>query len=150
MLGPSALPQIDVEALAQGVVAAYRDTDGKLRLTSFEASAAGNIVAKRDELQSSGKFNDLEMLRTPHSGSNVTVVLWDEDYNLRLTSWLMSGNGTNLRRAGSSVAGRADRIAAAGTSRSYPGQDPRDMIITASADADGNLKLISWDTNLVD
>ena len=28
------------------------------------------------------------------------------------------------------------------------GKDPRDMILTAFKDSEGNLKLITWDTNL--
>jgi hypothetical protein len=36
-----------------------------------------------------------------------------------------------------------------GVQRSYPGLDPRDMILTAVRDSGNELKLITWDTNLV-
>jgi hypothetical protein len=41
-------------------------------------------------------------------------------------------------------------VAASSVSRSYVGNDPRDMILTTLKDASGNLKLITWDTNLVE
>lgn len=73
----------------------------------------------------------------------------DSEGKLRLIGLLMNGNGSNLRRIGTSKAGPASLIAAAGVSRSYYGLDPRDMILTALRDSVGNLKLITWDTNLI-
>ena len=66
-----------------------------------------------------------------------------------IVGWAVDGNGKNLRRIGSSEAGKATHISVAGVSRSYPGKDPRDMVLTALRAKDGDLKLITWDTNLV-
>jgi hypothetical protein len=139
---------ISAAALAQGVAVAVADSEGKLRVKTWEASAAGNITAIRDSLVE-GAVTEIDLLSTPLSGSNFTAAVRDADGALRLIGLLSNGNGTNLRRAGSSKAGNATLIAAAGVYRSYVGLDPRDMILTAIRDGGGNLKLITWDTNLV-
>jgi hypothetical protein len=96
-----------------------------------------------------GAVTEIDLLATPHSGSNLTAAVRDSEGALRLIGVLSNDDGTNLRRVGASKAGDASQIAAAGVSRSYPGLNPRDMILTAIRDGGGNLKLISWDTNLV-
>jgi len=138
---------LSVAALAAGVAAAVRDSDGNLRVITWASSSSGDIDARRDVLVA-GKVSEIDLVATPHAGSNLTAVVRDSQGDLRLISLLMDGDGTRLRRAGSSRAGTASRIAAAGVSRSYPPNDPRDMILTALRDSDGNLKLITWDTNL--
>lgn len=139
---------ISAAALAQGVAVAVADSEGKLRVKTWEASAAGNITAIRETLVE-GAVTEIDLLSTPLSGSNLTAAVRDSAGALRLIGLLSNGNGTNLRRAGSSKAGNATNIAAAGVYRSYVGLDPRDMILTAIRDGGGNLKLITWDTNLV-
>jgi hypothetical protein len=139
---------ISAAALAQGVAVAVADSEGKLRVKTWEASAAGNITAIRDTLVE-GAVTEIDLLSTPLSGSNLTAAVRDSEGSLRLIGLLSNGNGSNLRRAGSSKAGDATNIAAAGVYRSYVGLDPRDMILTAIRDGGGNLKLITWDTNLV-
>jgi hypothetical protein len=139
--------EISVAALARGVAVAVVDNDGDLRVKTWESSTGGDITAQRDTIVE-GAVSEIELLSTPLSGSNLTAVVRDSEGNLRLIGLLMNDNGSNLRRIGTSKAGAASRIAAAGVSRSYPGLDPRDMILTALRDSEGELKLITWDTNL--
>jgi hypothetical protein len=139
---------ISVAPLAQGVAVAVADSEGKLRVKTWESSAGGDITAIHDTLVE-GAVTEIDLLATPLSGSNLTAAVRDSDGALRLIGVLSNGDGTNLRRVGSSKAGAASHIAAAGVSRSYPGLNPRDMILTAIRDGGGNLKLITWDTNLV-
>jgi hypothetical protein len=138
-----------VAPLAQGVAAAVRDSEGNLRVITWSVSSNGNIGARRDT-GTAGTISEVSLLGAPHAGSNLTTVVRDGSGKLLLVGWAMNGNGTNLRRVGSSEAGEASKIAADSVSRSYPGNDPRDMILTALRDSGGNLKLIGWDTNLVD
>ena len=140
---------LDVEPLAQGVAAAVRDDDGNLRLITWSSSSAGDIGARRDTAIAGG-ISDVKLLGAPHAGSNLTTVVRDADGKLLLIGWRINDNGRNVRRLGSSAAGAASRLSAASVSRSYVGNDPRDMILTTLKDADGNLKLITWDTNLVE
>jgi hypothetical protein len=139
--------QVAVAPLAQGVAAAMRDADGNLRVISWSVSSDGNIGARRDTGVAGG-ISEVSILGTPHAGSNLTTVVRDSTGALLLIGWAMNDNGTNLRRVGSSRAGEATKIAADGVSRSYVGLDPRDMILTAVRDSHGDLKLITWDTNL--
>jgi hypothetical protein len=89
-------------------------------------------------------------LGSPHASSNLTSVVRDSEGELLLIGWRIDANGSNVRRLGSSKAGAASKVAASSVSRSYVGNDPRDMILTTLKDASGNLKLITWDTNLVE
>lgn len=140
--------QIAVAPLAQGVAAAVRDEQGDLRLITWSANSAGDIGARHDTGVAGG-ISEVSVLGTPHADSNLTTVVRDTDGNLLLVGWAINDNGTNMRRLGSTKAGAATTIAADGVSRSYPGhQDPRDMILTALKDSEGNLKLVTWDTNL--
>ncbi len=139
--------QLAIAPLAQGVAAAVQDSTGKLRVITWSASSNGDIGARR-ETGIAGKVSELRLLETPHAGSNLTTVVRDSSGDLLLIGWAMNGDGTNVRRVGSSRAGAATKLSAAGISRSYPGKDPRDMILTALRDSEGDLKLITWDTNL--
>jgi hypothetical protein len=139
---------ISAAHLAQGVAVAVTDSEGKLRVKTWESSSGGDITAIHDTLVE-GAVTEIDLFATPHSGSNLTAAVRDSEGALRLIGVLSNGDGTNLRRVGSSKAGAASHIAAAGVSRSYYGLNPRDMILTAMRDSGGDLKLISWDTNLV-
>lgn len=114
---------ISVAALAQGVGVAVSDSDGNLRVITWESSSGGDITARRGTVVD-GAVSEIDLLSTPLSGSNLTAVVRDSEGSLRLIGLLMNGDGSNLRRAGSSKAGAASRIAAAGVSRSYVGLDP--------------------------
>lgn len=138
---------IAVAPLAQGVAAAVRDEQGDLRLISWSANSAGDIGERRDTAVAGG-ISEVSILGTPRAGSNLTTVVRDAQGDLLLVGWAIDGDGRNIRRLGSTKAGAATRIAVDGISRSYPGLDPRDMILTALADGGGNLKLVTWDTNL--
>jgi hypothetical protein len=140
--------QLAVAPLAQGVAAAATGSDGSVRFITWSASSSGNITALRDEARA-GTASEIRMIGTPLAGSNLTTAVRDGSGELLLIGWLMNDDGTNLRRAGSSRAGDASKISLHGVSRSYPGLDPRDMILTAVRDGDNELKLITWDTNLV-
>ena len=139
--------QVAIAPLAQGVAAAMRDSDGNLRVITWSVSSDGNIGARRDT-GVAGAISEVNILGTPLAASNLTTVVRDSTGALLLIGWAISDNGTNLRRVGSSRAGDATKIAADGVYRSYVGLDPRDMILTAMRDSQGNLKLVTWDTNL--
>jgi hypothetical protein len=126
---------------------ALRDGDGNLRVITWSASPVGDIGARR-ETSIAGGITEIAMLGTPHAGSNLTTVVRDANGDLLLVGWSIDDNGTNLRRLGSAKAGAVTHLTADGISRSYPGHDSRDMILTAVKDSDGNLKLVTWDTNL--
>ncbi len=139
---------ISVASLKNGAAVAMRDSDGKLRIITWSATAKGDMGGRR-ETESGGKISEVDLLTTPNGGSNLTSVVRDSEGEVLIVGWAVDGDGKNLRRVGSSEAGAATRIAVAGVSRSYPGLDPRDMVLTALRDSAGNLKLITWDTNLV-
>lgn len=136
-----------VAPLGQGVAAAVRDAQGKLRIITWSASSGGNIGTRRDTGVAGG-ISEVSVLGTPHADSNLTTIVRAAGGDLLLIGWAINDNGTNVRRLGSTRAGAATKIAADGVSRSYPGLDPRDMILTALKDSEGSLKLITWDTNL--
>jgi len=73
----------------------------------------------------------------------------DASGEMMLIGWVVNNDGTDRRRTGSSKAGAATKISLDGVSRSYPGLEPRDMVLTSLRDSGGALKLITWDTNLV-
>ena len=139
---------IAVAPLAKGVAAAVRDSDGNLRVITWSSNANGDIGARRDT-GLAGKVSEISFLTAPHGGSNLTTVVRNAEGDLMLIGWAVNDTGTNLRRLGSSKAGKASQISADIVSRSYPGLDPRDMILTGVKTASGDLKLITWDTNLV-
>ena len=140
--------EISVASLQKGVAVAMRDSDGNLRIITWSAAASGDMGGRK-ETEVAGGISEVDLLTTPHGGSNLTSVVRDSDGNLLLIGWAVDGDGRNLRRIGSSEAGAASKIAAAGVARSYVGLDPRDMIMTAVRSTGGDLKLITWDTNLV-
>ncbi|MGH9320011.1 MAG: hypothetical protein ACRD3V_09005, partial [Vicinamibacteria bacterium] len=137
-----------VAPLAQGVAAGVQDSDGKLRLITWSVSASGNIGQRRST-GIAGPASDIGLLRAPLGDSNLTSVVRGGDDRLYLIGWAVDGDGRGLRRLGSSRAGGASRISADVTARTYAGLDPRDMILTTLRDENGRLKLITWDTNLV-
>lgn len=139
---------IAVAPLAAGVAAAVRDADGDLRVVTWSVNSNGNIGQRRDT-GIAGKVTEIELLTAPHGGSNLTSVLRSSSGKLLLVGWTVNSNGANLRRIGSSKAGQASKISTDVVSRSYPGLGPRDMILTGLRTASGNLKLVTWDTNLV-
>lgn len=139
--------RIAVAPLAQGVAAAVQDSQGNLRVITWSVASNGDVGVRRDT-GVAGDVSEVSMLGTPLAGSNLTTVVRNSSGELLLIGWAVNDNGTNLRRVGSSLAGKATKISADGVSRTYPGNDPRDMVLTALRDTEGNLKLITWDTNL--
>ena len=140
-------PQIAVAPLNQGVAAAVKDGDGRLRVLTWSVSPNGDIGARRATYVA-GEVSEISLLDTPQSESNLTAVVRNAEGDLQLLGYAINDNGSNLRRVGSSVAGGASQISADGFSRSYPGNDSRDMVLTSLRVSSGNLRLISWDTNL--
>lgn len=139
---------IAVAPLAQGVSVAVSDSDNNFRFITWSVGADGNIGERRDSLVA-GEVSEIKLVTTPLADSNITAIVRRGSSKLSLIGLAADDNGNNVRRVGSSLAGIASKISAAGTVRSYPNLDPRDMILTALRDARGKLKLISWDTNLV-
>ena len=140
-------PYVDVAPLAQGVAVAVRKPDGRLRVVTWSANSSGDIGPLRSARNAHGTWQ-LKLLTAPNGGSNLTTVMRAENGKLYLIGWAVDGNGRNLRRLGTSSAGSITALSADVVSRSYPGLDPRDMILTAVRTS-GKLKLITWDTNLV-
>lgn len=138
-----------VAPLGQGVAVAARDNDGKLRVITWSANSNGDIGARRGTNVAAGGASEIVLFPSPHGGSNLTAVMRDDGGDLRLVGYAVNDTGTDLRRVGVSKAGAASQVSADVVSRSYPGNDPRDMILTSVRDSAGNLKLIEWDTNLV-
>ena len=138
---------LDVAPLAGGVAAAVQDSDGKLRLITWSVNSSGDI-GRRREFNVAGDASEINLLTAPHAGSNLTAVARGGDGRLYLIGWQVDGDGRNLRRLGSSRAGAASRISADSVSRSYA-DGPRDMILTSMRATGGELRLITWDTNLV-
>jgi uncharacterized protein (DUF2141 family) len=137
----------DVAPLAHGVAAAVRDEAGLLRIITWSVPSL-DIGPRRSTLVA-GAASNISLLTAPLGGSNLTSVARGEDGRLYLIGWAVDGDGRGLRRLGSSRAGGASSISADVVARSYAGLDPRDMVLTSMKDDDGNLKLITWDTNLV-
>lgn len=139
--------EIAVAALAQGVAVAMRDAGGNLQLKTW--SASGIDITSLQSSASAGAVSEVGLLTTPLGASNLTTPVRDGSGNLQLIGWAADSNGSNLRRLGSSKAGASTQIAASSVYRSYVGLDPRDMITTLVRASNGDLKLITWDTNLV-
>jgi hypothetical protein len=134
---------LDVAPLATGVAAAVQDSDGKLRIITWSVNSNGDIGERRG-LDVASEASEITLLTAPHAGSNLTTVVRGSDGRLYLIGWEVDGDGRNLRRLGSSRAGEASRISADSVSRS-----DGDMIMTSMRATGGELRLITWDTNLV-
>jgi hypothetical protein len=141
--GGSVGVHLDVAPLATGVAAAVQDSDDKLRIITWSVNSSGNIGQRRG-LSVAGDASEVTLLTAPHAGSNLTAVVRGGDGRLYLIGWQVDGDGRDLRRLGSSRAGAASRISADSVSRSG-----RDMIMTSMRATGGELRLITWDTNLV-
>ena len=134
---------LDVAPLAAGVAAAVQDSDGKLRIITWSVNSNGDIGERRG-LNVAGDASEITLLTAPHAGSNLTTVVRGSDGRLYLIGWKVDGDGRNLRRLGSSRAGAASRISADSVSRS-----DGDLIMTSMRATGGELRLITWDTNLI-
>jgi hypothetical protein len=140
--------EISVAPLADGVAVAMRDGSGNLQLKTWTAS--GIDIGSLRSTASAGEVSEVSLLTTPLGESNLTTPVRDSDGYLSMIGWAVADDGTNLRRLGSvRTSGAATGIAADSVVRSYSGLDPRDMIATVMRASDGDLRLIAWDTNLV-
>lgn len=139
--------KISIVAINQGACIAVGDSENNTRIITVESTSDGDIIERKSTLVLN-EVREVNLLSTPNAGSNISAIVKDSEGDLRLIGLLINRDGSNLRRIGSSVAGNASQISADGVSRSYPGNSPRDMILTALSDSNGNLKLIAWDTNL--
>lgn len=140
----------DVAPLAKGVAVSVQDSGGLLRTMTWKAGPDGDLDPARKATVVDFPVNQIRLMDTPHGASNVAGIVRNGAGDLELVAWAARDDGGGLRRIGSSVAGPVSGIAADVVSRSYPPNDPRDMIVTAMRDGDGELRLITWDTNLVD
>ncbi len=138
---------LDVAPLASGVAVALKNSEGNLEIKTWSANANGDIGSLRGT-SAGGEASEITLLTSPHGGSNLTSVLRSGDGELYLIGWKIDGDGSNLRRLGSSRAGAASKISADSTWRSYT-DGARDIIVTTMRMSGGDLRLISWDTNLV-
>ncbi len=140
--------EIDVAPLASGVAASMRDSDGLLRVITWDATLDGDILAIRKGTRTAHQTGAHRLLRSPLAGSNLTSVMRGGDGNLYLIGWAADDDGDNLRRISSSKAGQVTGLSADTTFRSFSPLAPREFILTALRDADGNLRLVTWDANL--
>jgi hypothetical protein len=137
----------DVAPLASGVAAAVKNSEGNMEIKTWSANSDGDIGSLRGTIEA-GEASEITLLTSSHGGSNLTSVVRNAAGQLYLIGWKIDSNGSNLRRLGSSKAGAASKISGDSVSRYYT-SGSRDMIITSMRVAGGDLKLISWDTNLV-
>lgn len=136
----SAVSLVARGASSQFPVVAMRDGDGNLRLVSWLVMAGGGTIQRRDTAMA-GAVSEVNIARVPSTSTSV-VACRDGDNHLRLISWDLAQDGSLLTRCGTEVAGSARRISCAGTR-----DEERDFVITACADSDDNLRLISWSVN---
>ena len=140
---------IDITSIPKGVVAAMKDAAGVLRVISLETSTAGHIAGIKQFAVFNNAISEVRLARTPHSeGGNVITAIRASNGQMYLIGWTMTDKGAAIRQSGSSKTGAATRIAAAGSFYSVAGQPPRDVLLTAVRDSDGNLRLINWEVNL--
>jgi len=113
--------------------------------------ARGGRLAGSDQrrVMSSGDLDRLPLQERPLWTDGGRRLVFEGGSPGDAAVYTVAADGTDLRRTGSSKAGAATKISLHGVSRSYPGLDPRDMVLTALRDNGGELKLITWDTNLV-
>lgn len=136
----------DITMIPKGVVAVMKDHRGKLRVTSYETKNTGEIL--RRDTETSGGVSEVNIQRTPLSGSRVITSVTDDSGKLQLYSWSMNDNGANLYISGSSKVDVASKVETASSTRSQAGQPLRDFMVTAFVNKDNKLGLINWETNL--
>lgn len=142
---------IDITAVPRALVAAMRDSDGRLRVISLQTSPNGNISGNKEVLVwSTGQITDVKVTTTPNAANgNFVTTVRDSTGDLRLMAWTMDDNASNLRRSGSVKAGAAIGVSSAGGGMStLSGGSPRDVVLTTMRDSDSNLRLIEWEANL--
>jgi hypothetical protein len=139
-----------VAPLASGVVAAMKDSQNNLRLISWTTTSSGNMSTRRDEVVGGG-VSEIRMIGTAERGlepddGHTRRFRRDESHRLRREQRWDGPAADGLEQGR-----RSDEdLAGIGVSRSYPGLDPRDMVHHVHcATAEVRLKLITWDTNLV-
>lgn len=141
-------PVVDVTGIEQGAVVGVKDTEGELRLISFEASYNGDIV-DRQETETAGAISEVKLLNPGLADSNIAAIVRDAVGKMRLIGYTMEANGEDLRRDGSCIGLKGNQFAADTIVKSYGNLDPRDLIITTQRELDGDLKITTWDTNLI-
>ena len=142
---------LDITAIPRGLVAAMRDGDGNLRVIAVQTSPNGNISGNKEALVwSAGEVSEVKITTTPNAAAgNVVTTVRDSVGELRLMSWTMNDDASSIRRGSSVKAGAATKASSAGgTIYNYPGTDPRDVLLTAMRDSDGNFRLVEWEVNL--
>ncbi|HMS85381.1 MAG TPA: M23 family metallopeptidase [Nitrospira sp.] len=122
------------------LVVSVRDSDGELRTITWSLSAQGTI--QRLATESAGKVSEVDVAGIFGAGRTVVVACRDDAGLLRLLTYEVSANGEMVSRLGGALAGTMTKIAIAGISHSG-----RHFVVTAGADAGGNLKLINWEVN---
>jgi hypothetical protein len=139
----------DIAPLSDGVAVSVQDGQGKLRTMTWRKHLNDNLDPERGATVIDFPVRSISLITTPHGSSNFAAIVRNGDGNLELVGFASNTRGDLLRRIGGSVIGRTSNVAAAAVSRSFPGLDPRDYIVTASRDGSGELRLITWDANLV-
>lgn len=139
---------IAVTSIEHGAVVAMKDEDSELRLISFNTSASGNVLARR-ETETAGTISEVAIVNPTLAGSNVATAVKDGAGNMRLIGWTVDPDGSNLRRDGSSIGEKGNQFAMSTMAKTYPGNDPRDLILVTNRNLSGDLILTTWDTNLV-
>ena len=122
------------------LVTPARDSGGELRTITWSLSAQGSI--QRRATDTAGEASEVDVAGMFGASQAAVVACRDSDGLLRLLTYELSAGGEAMTRLGGALAGPATKLRIAGTS-----DNGRHFVVTAGADADGNLKLINWEVN---
>ena len=121
------------------MVTAARTSTGQLTLTTWEVTAAKQLVRRDDA--SAGAISKLAIapVRVASNKELIITAVRDGSGNLKLLAWEITATGQILSRG--NVTGGAITDVAIGADGSH-------QLVTAVRDSGGNLKLIAWELSL--
>lgn len=137
----------DVALVSRGsggkfLLTAARDTNGKLRMQSWEIDQGGDLV-KELATAHAGAVSDVDVAGVSNPNRSAVVACRTSGGRLKLITWELDPDGKQITRLAGALAGRASNISIAGTS-----EGSRDFFVTACALSNGDLRLINWEANL--
>jgi hypothetical protein len=122
----------------EGVVTASRTSAGNLALTAWKTSLDGRSITAGGHAEAGAVSAFAVAGRGPDGRLPVTAVR-DSDGLFRLISWRLSNGGDTIARLGTASAGAISEVALAGVG------DPNLTGVVACRDADGMLRLMTWE-----
>ncbi len=131
---------IRVSALREILVTATKTENGNLKVIAWEVTSTGNIIRRGD--QTAGKVSKISMSKV--SNNCFTTSVKDNEGNLRIIGWRVTSAG-KIERLGSENAGPISRVASSVIKRDNGNSL---FLLNVVRDENGNLKMISYDTNL--